>query len=151
LNGVAALAALDDYDRRFPAGLLRAEARLARVDALLRLSRRSEALALLDDWDERGLSLTRSARTTRGELRAAAGRCVEADADFSAVLAAAGATGDALAGSALYGRASCALRAGDEAAASAALTRYLAEHADGPHAIQVREALARLGGRGSPP
>src|SRR5262249_54060601 len=43
----AALALLDDYRARFPLGVLSVEASVARVDALLLLGRRSDALAVL--------------------------------------------------------------------------------------------------------
>jgi hypothetical protein len=145
----AALAAIDEYDRRFPAGLLRTEARLARVEALLALGRRSDALSQLDAWDAAGAGLTRGARLARGELRADTGRCAEAAEDFAIVLAAS--ADDGLGGRAAYGRASCALRAGDEAAAREALTRYLEGHPDGPHAAEAREVLARLGARSPSP
>jgi hypothetical protein len=138
-----ALTTLDDYDRRFPSGLLRGEARLARVEALLALGRRAEALAVLEAWREGGVALTRRARVTRGELRGDVGRCADADGDFAAVLTTS--PDDEWAGRALYGRASCALRSGDGATATAALTRYLAAHPDGPHASEARDALARLG------
>jgi hypothetical protein len=135
-----ALAALDDHDRRFPAGLMRAEAALARVEALLALGRRAEALALLDA-PEAGTSLPRSARLARGELRAEAGRCSDAAGDFAVVLRG---PGDDLSARALYGRASCALRSGDDASAAAALSAYLERQPDGPHAAEARTALARL-------
>jgi hypothetical protein len=137
----AALAALDDYDRLFPAGLLRDEARLARVEALLALGRGAEALTLLDA--ARGLP--REARVARGELRAEAGRCDEAVADFNDVLATS--SSDERGARALFGLASCALRAGDEAGAGAALARYLDGHPDGARVVEVRAALARLRAR----
>jgi hypothetical protein len=138
----AALAALDDYDRRFPAGLLRGEARLARVEALLALGAPADALALLDAWEAAGVELPRRARVARGELRAEGGRCAEAALDFNVVLA--GAESDEAGGRALHGLASCAHLAGDDATAVAALTRYLEGHPRGPQAAAAREALARL-------
>jgi hypothetical protein len=137
-----AIAALDDYDRRFPSGLLRREARLARVEALLARGARGEALALLDVLDAEGGALPRSARAARGELRADAGRCAEAASDFEAVLASS--SEDEAAGRALYGQAACALRAGDAATAVASLTRYLEKHPEGPRAAAARAALSRV-------
>jgi hypothetical protein len=145
----AALAALDDYDRRFPSGLLGHEARLARVEALLSLGERGQALALLDRLAATGDALPRSARVARGELRAEAGRCLEAGRDFDVVLAAS--SDDDAGGRALYGRASCALRAGDEATAAAALSRYVDEHPAAPNATAAREALAGLAARAASP
>jgi hypothetical protein len=143
----AALAALDDYDRRFPSGLLRVEARVARVEALLALARRAEALALLDVWEAGGPP--RRLRVARGELRAEAGRCADAMEDFDGALGIARA--DELGARALYGRASCALRTGDDAAAAAALASYLEVQPDGAHAAEARVALARLAARATPP
>lgn len=140
-DAAGALQALDDYDRRFPNGVLRSESRVARVEALLTLDRRKEALRLLETADGGG-ALTRDVRVTRGELRAESNRCAEALRDFDAVLAAR--DGDAAGGRALYGRAGCRLRAGDNQGARRDLTRYLDVHADGPSAEAARRALAVL-------
>jgi hypothetical protein len=141
------LAALDDYDRRFPSGLLRAEARVARVEALLALGRRADGLALLDGW--KAGDLPRRLRVARGELRAEAGRCADAATDFDVAVGIA--RDDELGGRALYGRASCALRTGDDAAAAAALAAYLDAQPDGPHTAEARRALERLAARSAPP
>jgi hypothetical protein len=135
----AALKSLDEYDRRFPGGVLRSESRVARVEALLTLDRRKEALLLLDSG---GGVLTRDVRVTRGELRAGSNRCADAVRDFDAVLAAR--DGDAAGGRALYGRAGCRVRSGDVQAARRDLVRYLELHADGPSAVAARRALAAL-------
>ncbi len=137
----AALRSLDQYDRRFPDGLLRAESRVARVEALLMLDRRREALGLLETGGAAG-ALTRDIRVTRGELLVESDRCADALRDFDAVLTAR--DGDAAGGRALYGRASCRLRRADHAGARADLTRYLSLHADGPSAAAARRALAAL-------
>jgi hypothetical protein len=64
---VAALRALDAYDAAHPLGRLRDEARLLRLDALLRLGRRADALRLLD-----ALPLTSGPRAAElRQLRAA--------------------------------------------------------------------------------
>jgi hypothetical protein len=144
-RAASALAALDDYERRFPVGLLRREARLARVEALLALREGAAALAVLDPLDADGTALPRSARLARGELRAEAGRCAEAVPDLDAVLASADV--DDAGGRALHGLAACALRTGDAAAAVTALTRYIDVHPTGPRAAEAREALSRLGSR----
>jgi tetratricopeptide (TPR) repeat protein len=134
-----ALRALDDYDRRFPRGALRSEARTARAEALLAQDRRQEAFPLLAEISEGDAALTRDVRVTRGELYAEAGRCAEAVRDFERALVIA--DDDALGGRALYGRASCRLRAGELPGARADLQRYLALHADGPSAPEARHAL----------
>jgi tetratricopeptide (TPR) repeat protein len=80
------LSTLDEYDARFPAGALRSEATLARLDALVAMGKSSAALQLLDQTTIRGpraLELL----VLRGELRAAAGHHAEAVQDFDRVLA----------------------------------------------------------------
>ena len=105
----AALAALDDYERRFPAGVLAPQAAAARIDALLALGRRAGAI--------RGSRRSRSMicraalglRTLRGELRAGRGELGAALDDFTAVLTLAGARSSVVE-RALYGRGSCRSR-----------------------------------------
>src|SRR5207248_3097537 len=79
-DAAAALAILDEHRARFPQGTLRPEAELARIDALLSLGRRAEALGLLDRALSPGLGRTRELHVLRGELRAEAGRLGEAEA-----------------------------------------------------------------------
>jgi len=140
-DAASALRSLDEYDRRFPDGVLRAESRVARVEALLLLDRRAEALQLLEAVGLGG-ALTRDVRVTRGELLLERDRCTDAIRDFDGVLAAR--DGDPAGGRALYGRASCRLRGGDVPGARADLTRYLSLHADGPSAAAARRALVAL-------
>jgi hypothetical protein len=135
-DATAALRALDEYERRFPSGALASEASIARAEALLALDRRREALPLLDGLEASGATPTRDVRITRGELRAEAGRCPDAVRDFDAVLVVG--AGDAAGGRALYGRASCRLRAGDVGLARQDARRYLDLHADGPFAAAAR-------------
>jgi tetratricopeptide (TPR) repeat protein len=137
-----ALRVLDDYDRRFPRGVLRSEARTARAEALMAQDRRQEAFPLLVGIGEGDAALTRDVRVTRGELFAEAGRCAEAIRDFERALVIA--DDDALGGRALYGRASCRLRAGELPAARADLRRYLALHPDGASAPAARRALESM-------
>jgi tetratricopeptide (TPR) repeat protein len=137
-----ALHALDDYDRRFPGGVLRTEARTARAEALMALDRRQEAFPLLEGIAEGDAALTRDVRVTRGELYAEAGRCAEATRDFERALVLA--DDDALGARALYGRASCRLRAGELPAARADLQRYLVLHPDGASAPAARRALESM-------
>ena len=140
-DATAALHSLDDYDRRFPNGVLRSESRVARVEALLTLDRRKEALRLLEAAGGGG-ALTRDVRVTRGELLAESNRCADAVRDFDAVLAAR--DSDPAGGRALYGRAGCRLRSGDSPAARRDLSRYLAVHGDGPSAAAAQRALSTL-------
>jgi len=136
---VAALSALDRYDRAFPRGALAGEARIARVEALMVLGRRAEALALLAAPDGGETPATRNVLVMRGELFAEAGQCGSAVRDFERILAA-GARDDAEA-RALFGRAACRLRGGDAAAGEGDLRRYLERHPDGAFAAAAREAL----------
>jgi hypothetical protein len=139
-DAAAAMHALDEYDRRFPAGVLRGEARIARAEALMAQDRRRDALPLLAALDDD--ELTRAVRITRGELYAEAGRCADAVHDFDRVLA--GPADDLVGGRALYGRASCRLKSGAVAGARTDLETYLALHADGAFATAARRALDSL-------
>jgi hypothetical protein len=141
-DAASALRSLDQYDHRFPNGMLRSEARIARAEALMTLDRGAEALPLLEGIEEEGGALTRNVRITRGELLVEDGRCANALRDFNAILAST--DEDAAGGRALYGRASCALLAGDIAAARRDLQRYLLRHPDGGFATAARHALDLL-------
>jgi hypothetical protein len=141
-DAAAALQSLDQYDRRFPEGVLHDEARIARVEALLTLDRHAEALRLLEAMGGGGGGLTRDVRITRAELLVESGRCTPALRDFDAILAAR--EDDAPGGRALYGRASCQSRAGDIQAARRDLSRYLSLYPDGPSAAVARRALNSL-------
>ena len=104
-SGEAALALLGAHDRRFPHGSLSVESKVARAEILLGLARGSEALAVLDSLNLAVLPRARELATIRGELRARAGRCREARADLSSVLARTGT--DDLGRRALRARAEC--------------------------------------------
>ena len=127
-DAAAALDDLADYDRRFPGGLLEQEVLRIRTEALLDVGRDREALTRLDDRAADVLS--RPLRLLRGELRARAGRCEEALRDLGP-LADERQTPAALAGRAIYARASCHAQLGDVAAARADLDRYEARFPDG--------------------
>jgi hypothetical protein len=141
-DGSRALALLDEHRARFPAGLLTLEASVARVDALLLLGRRAEALQQLSS-----LSLERVGRRTellllRAELNAERD-CRRALTDFDAVLAA---TAPApLLERALFGRANCRLRLGDGAGGRADLDNYLDRFPRGRFAAQIREGASSKG------
>jgi hypothetical protein len=103
-----ALAALDRYRARFPAGAMARESERLRVEALVALGRRREALARLEAL---GVDGDLELRLARAELSIPA-RCQRALGDFDAVVAAAPA---ALLERALHGRARCRRQLGDAA------------------------------------
>jgi hypothetical protein len=86
-DAAAALRLLDDHDQRFPGGLLRDEAAVTRIEALLALDRNREALQRLEMLAPALLDRSPRLQVTRGELRAAHARCSEALDDFAAVAA----------------------------------------------------------------
>jgi hypothetical protein len=81
-----ALSMLAEHDRHFLHGALSIEAKVARAEILLSLSRRGQALAVLDSLALSTLPRARELQTLRGELRAQAGRCAEARADLVRVM-----------------------------------------------------------------
>jgi len=136
-----ALTLLAEHRRRFPHGALRSEARVAEVEALLALHRRSDALRILD-----GMAIERAPRDSelavlRAELRAQTGRCTDAIADFDRCAAAGGCSPE-LHERALFGRASCRRKLGQTAAARADLERYVRRFPHGWRSEAVRRALA---------
>jgi hypothetical protein len=84
------------------------EVLLVRVEALLLLDRKAEVLRLLDRAYLADVAAQKSLLLTRGELRAAAGRCAEALGDFDRVLAKSNPPDPR----ALRGRAACAGKQG---------------------------------------
>jgi hypothetical protein len=140
-DAAGALALLDERDVRFgAAGTLADEARTTRVEALLRLGQHARALALLDSAAPRPSGRGRALLVTRGELRADAGRCRGADADFDALLAD-DATSDDTTERALYGRSACRARLGESDGARADLEAYLTRFPGGRFADRARAAL----------
>jgi hypothetical protein len=140
----SALSRLDAYRMRYPSGVLYREADVARVDALLRLGRDSEALTLLDRSSETGFSgypRPVHLRVLRAELLAKAGHCGQAVPIFT------GALSDPQAGEsaerALYGRASCRAALGETSASREDLTRYLELYPNGSFAAEARRALTQ--------
>jgi hypothetical protein len=132
-----ALALLDAHETEFPGGALGLEARVARVDALVALRRKTDALSVLRalplDRVGRGAEL----RLLRAELTAERD-CALATADLDALVATAPAS---LRERALYARASCRLRLGDRVAAEHDLRRYLTDYPQGRFAREVEERL----------
>lgn len=144
-DGNAALRSLELYQQRFPGGLLVEEAQAARLDALLLLDHRSEALKLLDQMQFQRLGRGGELRVVRAELRAAAGRCREALGDFAAVLGATAAPPPPpVAERALYGRASCLAALSDSPGARAGLEQYLSQFPSGRFADAARRSLQNL-------
>ena len=137
-----ALARLDDYQTRHPTGTLAREAMLARVEALLSLGRDAAALEALDGLALDGTEVDRPVALARAELRAAAGRCAGAIADFAR--ARGGDGNDGVAARALYGEGVCHLRTGDRRAARAAFETYRRRFPDGPRRADVDRALDGL-------
>jgi hypothetical protein len=134
-----ALDRIDAYEDLFPEGNFAPEVILIKVDALQALGRSDEALNSL-----RYRSLARLPRSTeleliRGELSAKAGRCDEAVVDFDQVLR--HEPNERLGERALYARASCRARLGDQDGAETDLRLYLLRHPNGPHVAAVRRAL----------
>jgi tetratricopeptide (TPR) repeat protein len=134
----SALSALDEYGKRFPSGTLSREATLARIDALLELEDRADALEILDRAQLTELPRARELAVLRGELRGAAGRCNQAMADLGSAL---DGSGDALEERALWGRASCRSRLGDSAGARSDLGQIISRFPQGSFASKARQAL----------
>jgi len=133
-----ALAALDEHAAQFAHGALRPEAEIARIEVLLTLDRRAEALAILNGMTFPDSARGRELLVVRAELRAAGG-CREAVADFTRAL------GDAaleapLQERALHGRAACYLTTGNRPAANADLDAYLRRFPDGRFAAESRRS-----------
>jgi hypothetical protein len=138
-----ALRALDDYERRFPSGALAPEATAARIDALLALGRKGQALRRLETLSLDRLPRGTELRVLRGELRAGRGELGGALDDFDAVLASqdTGKAPGAIVERALNGRGSCRARLGDTAGARADLQESLRRFPNGPFAESARRAL----------
>jgi tetratricopeptide (TPR) repeat protein len=140
-NPAAALATLDDYEGRFPRGVMAFEALAARVEALVKLGRTEVALGRLDAVAPVTLAKSPALRVVRGELRARAGRLAAAIEDFDVALGREG--GGDLFERALYGRGSCRARQGDTAGARQDLERYLRLFPQGRFAAEARQVLGR--------
>ena len=142
-----ALSILDLHDHRFPAGSLASEASLARVEALLALGRRADALGVLDRTEGTRTRQTdtlvgervRERTLLRGELRAEAGRCAEAVNDFARIE---GSGLSEIEARAVWGRAACRARLGDIASARLDFLRYVTAFPHGASVAEARQWLA---------
>lgn len=141
---LAALALIDEHDRRFGRRGLAREAALARAEALLALGRSGAALGVLDELSLSGSSIDRRAALARAELRAAKDRTSDAIRDFDVVLQ--GGLDDQLGARALYGRAVVRGAAGDAAGARDDLREYLKRFSAGPRRGDAMAMLRGLGG-----
>jgi len=139
-----ALAVLDESRALFAKGTLALEAQTARVDALLALGRRAEALAILERLPLAQIGRGGELQLMRAELRAA-DDCGRALTDFDALVTRALAA--PLMERVLYGRAACELQVGDRAHAEQDLNQYLARFPQGRFAARVRGQLAKLSGK----
>jgi TolA-binding protein len=134
-----ALALLAQHAERFPEGALASEASMVRVEALLALGRRSEALSALDGIALASLPNRDERFVARGELRATDGRWSEAQQDFDQALRshnlpATSTKARNIQERALWGRAAARSRLGDQAGARADLELYLRHYPSGKFA-----------------
>ena len=138
-----ALALLDEHRHEFGAhAALAPEANATRIEALLRLGRHSQALALLDAMAPATTGVGREMLVARAELRADKGRRTAARHDFDLLLLTGG-KADSVTERALYGRATCRAKMGNGAGARRDLETYLATFPEGRFAHEARAALER--------
>jgi tetratricopeptide (TPR) repeat protein len=119
----AALALLEEHARAYPRSALAGERRVLEVEALLALHRDREALQRLDGMPLDQLPRSGERFVVRGELRAAARRWQEAQADFDRALSRVSGS-PAWHERALWGRGVSRLRCGEQEAGLADVERY---------------------------
>jgi len=141
-----ALALLAQHAERFPTGALASEATMLRIEALLALGLRNEALSVLDKVPLASLPNRDEQLVVRGELRAANRRWREAEQDFGYTLRegglpAASAKARNIQERALWGRASARSRLGDQDGARADLDLYLRHFPGGRFASSAAALL----------
>ena len=134
-----ALAAVTEHRRRFPSGALATDAQMLRVEALIALGRRNEALVALDDYRLAGEGPGGTLQVTRAELLADR-NCPEAIAAFDDLLASPASTPPTIE-RALRGRAICHARQGDREAAQRDWGAYLQRFPAGRFAGEARASL----------
>jgi hypothetical protein len=141
-DGRSALRVLDQYEERFPQGQLRAEATLARVDALLLSGLVSDALKQLQRLSpvERArLPRARELQVLEVELLAQLDRCDQALVQLKQLPD----SGPVLAERALFVHATCEARAHRFDQARALYEELLRKWPEGAHAAEVRRALGK--------
>jgi hypothetical protein len=142
----SALAALDEYRTHYPRGRLLVEAEVLRVDALAALKDTPEALRVLDGLEFAQMPGGLARQLQRGELRAAAGRHRDAEADFANVLTRARSQDHDVLERALWGRAQNRASEGDARGARLDADAYLRRFPHGRFAA----AAARIGSSVAP-
>jgi tetratricopeptide (TPR) repeat protein len=123
-NPSGSLAALDDYESRFPSGTFAPEVRIARIELLSRLGRYDEALRTSAQVLSTSISHSRELelRLLRGNLlRDQKHDCAAAVAEYRQVETDPGPRGD----QAQFAKAGCLRRLGNKSDAIDAYTRYL--------------------------
>jgi hypothetical protein len=142
-NAKQSLATLDQHDREFGSGSpLSPEANAARIEAMLRLGRHTQALALLDAMALATTGPQREMLVARAELRFDQGRRGAALLDFDRLLTGA-VKPDAVTERARFGRATCRAQLGDVQGAQSDLAAYLASFPEGRFAARARQELDR--------
>ena len=138
-----ALVILDQHRVQFGTkGMLAPEATATQFEALVRLGRHGQALALLDAQTLTPTGNGREMLVARAELRANRNRRTAALHDFDLLLAD-GVKPDFVSERALYGRATCRGTNGDWEGARRDFWTYLATFPQGKFAGQVRAALGQ--------
>jgi hypothetical protein len=142
----AALSTIGQYDRLFAHGALESEAASIRVEAVIQLDDRRTALVLLDGMrafpDPLGMDLL----LVRAELRASHERWRDALLDFTQVLDSQGPSmANRASERALYGRAVCLGRLGQDARARVDLVAYQRRFPTGRFASEVIRLLDEPG------
>ena len=144
-DAAAALTLLDDQLSSLLTSAYRPEAAAVRIEALLKLGHTAAALSDLDRLPLYSMPRRDEWQVVRGELRATAGRWLDAEADFAAVLTSR--SGDAhgnLTERALWGRVVTRSRRGDAAGARSDCKEYLRRFPEGRFAYQASQALLSL-------
>jgi hypothetical protein len=140
-DAAGALQDLDRHRAQFPNGALREEANVLRVNALLAIGKRAEALVLLEDLETGGLARFARAselRILHAELLAEASRCSEALPLFESSLTPS--LEEPIRERALYGRASCRAAVGDHAGSREDTIRYRQLYPRGRFTHAAKEA-----------